>query len=478
MARTETSALQPAPSRAEHRAPHPGRFPGDPVDAVDPGTTRVSGLWPLAFFVVLAYAVSWGWVFPLAAAGDIVEKGDGWPTHLPALVGPALAALVVTAAYRGRLGVRELLARTVRLRMPMRWWAATLSPLAFLGVALAVASLAGRAPSASDFGLASGLPAIGVAAVALISIVLALGEETGWRGFALPLLQRRFSPLAAALLVTPIWAVWHLPFFFTVATYRGFPPAGYVGFVFGIACGSIVLAWLYNGTGGSILACAIWHGVYNLASGTAAGTGIVAGVTSSFVYVQAMLLVALELRARKRGTASILGPRPAALDERFIPGRAERDARARLRKTRRTLRAGADARRFLRADASGSRGKRRSKMTATREDLAASGLTVLVVLTYFATRNGWGVWLVGGSHRWAAGAILVLGMATCTLGSMTSGVQTTILGVLGIIALGLSVLALVTGSLTPLSWLVVDIVALWSGTFHHVWHSPRRPTLA
>ena len=118
-------------------------------------------------------------------------------------------------------------------------------------------------------------------------------------------------------------------------------------------------------------------------------------------------------------------------------------------------------------------------MAATRKDLAAAGLTVLVVLTYFATRNGWSVWLVGGSHRWAAGSILALGMATCSLGSMTSGVQTSILGVLGIIALGLSVLALVTGSLTPLSWLVVDIVALWAGsTFRHVWHPPRKPTLA
>jgi membrane protease YdiL (CAAX protease family) len=61
-----------------------------------------------------------------------------------------------------------------------------------------------------------------------------------------------------------MWVVWHLPYLFTVGTYRGFPPAGYAGFAFGIACGSIVLTWLYNGTGGSILACAVWHGAYNL----------------------------------------------------------------------------------------------------------------------------------------------------------------------------------------------------------------------
>jgi hypothetical protein len=132
-------------------------------------------------------------------------------------------------------------------------------------------------------------------------------------GFALPLLQRRYGALTAALLITPIWAIWHLPYFFAATTYRNFPKAGYVGFVFGLACGSIVLTWLYNGTGGSILACAVWHGLYNLATGTAAATGTIQGVTSAFVYIQALLLVGLELRARRRGEPSILGPRPGAV---------------------------------------------------------------------------------------------------------------------------------------------------------------------
>lgn len=160
---------------------------------------------------------------------------------------------------------------------------------------------------------------MGFVAVWLIVILLTFGEETGWRGFALPLLQRRYGALAAALLMTPIWALWHLPFFFTVATYRNFPLPGYVGFVFGLACGSIVLTWLYNGTGGSVLACAIWHGLYNLATGTAAATGTIQAVTSAFVYTQALVLVGLELRARRRGKASILGPRRLAPPPQTTP---------------------------------------------------------------------------------------------------------------------------------------------------------------
>ena len=263
----------------------------------------------LLLFVGLAYAISWGWTFPFVIAGNVVERGVGWPTNLPAGLGPLLAAFAVTAVVWGRKAVRDLLVRMARWRLPWRWWAATLSPLGFLAVALAVAAAIGKLPSGSDFGRYSGLSATGIVPVAAIVIVSTFGEETGWRGFALPLLQRRYGAFAAALLITPIWAVWHLPFFFNVAGYRGFAPVGYVGFVLGLACGSIVLTWLYNGTGGSILACAVWHGLYNLDTGTAASTSVIQAITTTFVYILAFVLVGLELRARRRGEASVLGPR-------------------------------------------------------------------------------------------------------------------------------------------------------------------------
>jgi hypothetical protein len=89
------------------------------TSTLDPktGATR---FWTLASFVALAYAVSWGWAFPFVAAGDVIEKGVGWPTNFPALLGPALAAFVVTAVVWGRAGVRDLLARMGRWHMPLR----------------------------------------------------------------------------------------------------------------------------------------------------------------------------------------------------------------------------------------------------------------------------------------------------------------------------------------------------------------------
>ena len=70
-----------------------------------------------------------------------------------------------------------------------------------------------------------------------------------------------------------------------------------------------MLTWLYNGTGGSILACAMWHDPYNLETGTAAATTTIQAVTTVFVYVLSFLLLGLELRARRRTEPSILGPR-------------------------------------------------------------------------------------------------------------------------------------------------------------------------
>jgi hypothetical protein len=101
-------------------------------------------------------------------------------------------------------------------------------------------------------------------------------------------------------------------------------------------------------------------------------------------------------------------------------------------------------------------------MTLTRKDLEATALTALAVLAFFATHQGWNVWLIGGSHRWAAGAIALLGAFTCGLGSPGKDASTRVLATLGVAAGVLAVLALVTGSLTPLSLLTLDIVVLWA----------------
>ena len=267
----------------------------------------------IAFFVI-AYLFSWAWVIPLAVTGHTVLQGRGWPSHFPSLAGPMVAAFIVTAWTTGRYGVRDLVRRMGRWQIGWRWWIAALSPLAFLGLSLvAIAATGGTLPKAGDFAWFSGLPSgLGLVGVALLILVInGFGEETGWRGYALPELQKRFSPLTSTLILAGFWAGWHIPQFFVLRSYKGFSAATGVGFAFGLVCGAVVATWLYNHTGGSILAVVVWHGFYNVVSGTKAatgGSGRIAAMVSTMIIVQALLLIGLELRAGRHGHHSILGP--------------------------------------------------------------------------------------------------------------------------------------------------------------------------
>jgi hypothetical protein len=119
-------------------------------------------------------------------------------------------------------------------------------------------------------------------------------------------------------------------------------------------------------------------------------------------------------------------------------------------------------------------------MSLTRKDVAATVLTALAVLVYIAAHESWNVWLIGSSHRWAAGAMLLLGMVTCSLGQagkdMATHPTTRLLALVGTLALVFAVWAIATGSLTALSLLAVAIVVLWAGsTVRHAWHPTHRP---
>jgi membrane protease YdiL (CAAX protease family) len=264
---------------------------------------------------VTAYLLSWAWLIPAALTGGVIVPGEGWPTHFPALLGPAAAALILTAWRDGRAGLVDLGRRMVRVRIPARWWLFAVSPLLLVPLVVTVSAVLGRgAPAIGDFAVISGLPSglgvLGVAAVVLF--VNGFGEETGWRGYTQHTLQRTHGPLVATLVVALLWAGWHAPMFFTVASFRDLGVGTTVGWFLGLFCGALVLTWLYNRTGGSIALVAVWHATYNLVSGTDAATGLLAAVATTLVIALAMLLLALEVRALRRGSATVLGPAVAA----------------------------------------------------------------------------------------------------------------------------------------------------------------------
>lgn len=263
----------------------------------------------LIWFVGLVYALAWAWSLPLAITGETVEQGQGWPTHVPSLVAPLLAAFVVVGFTEGRAGPTDLARRMGRWRFSSVWWLVVVSPVMVLGLTLAGMAVTGQdLPSLSDFARFGGLPVYGVLQTFLLVFVLnGLGEETGWRGYLQDRLQRRFTPLSSTLIVAAIWAVWHTPFFFILSTYSGFTAMTLVMFPPGLASGAVVLTWLYNRTGRSILAVALWHTLYNMAVATAGATDLIQGVVTAAVMVAAVILVTADVAARRRSTRSVLG---------------------------------------------------------------------------------------------------------------------------------------------------------------------------
>ena len=112
--------------------------------------------------------------------------------------------------------------------------------------------------------LSLGMTLLGVLSMLAFSIVpgSALGEEIGWRGYALPRLQSRMSALGASLIIGPIWALWHLPLWLTGTPGR--TPTLYAAFVISVIALSVILTWVYNSTGGSLLMVVLLHATYNL----------------------------------------------------------------------------------------------------------------------------------------------------------------------------------------------------------------------
>jgi membrane protease YdiL (CAAX protease family) len=264
---------------------------------------------PLLSFFLLAYGLSWAYWIPLAIAGVRTAPGST-ATHEPGLLGPALAAFIVTGLTQGRGGVAALARRLVLVSRPTRRFLAySLSPLIFLVLAIGVSiGLGVPLPPWSSFAVYSGLPPLGLPVILLLVLLFnGFGEETGWRGFALEPLQRRFGPLVGTLILAALWAGWHTPAFFVVETYRTMTvPTIVGGFGLGICAGAVVLSRIAARTNGSVLAAALWHGFYNMTSATAASRGVIAAVTTACVMVWATGLVVQEVRRREHRSSLLM----------------------------------------------------------------------------------------------------------------------------------------------------------------------------
>lgn len=225
----------------------------------------------LGWFFGLSFGLTWGIAAALLLARDRVEAAVGPfsttnPLYVLAVYAPSLTGVVLTAVRSGRPGLRELGCRLLRRGVRGRWFALVLLgwPLADLvarllqwgltGEPLQPLLLDGTPPTTlSDWYLAPAL-----LEATLLLDAGPLGEELGWRGYALPrLLPGRSGRLGAAVLLGLVWGLWHLPAFWISGTHQHDDGAGIFWLVLGTVASSVIMTWLYLRTGGSILVAGI-----------------------------------------------------------------------------------------------------------------------------------------------------------------------------------------------------------------------------
>lgn len=190
---------------------------------------------------------------------------------------PAVAATVVTRHQAGWGGVRSLYRRLGRWRFGRWWWAAlALQPVVLVATAAAYNFFV----DGDGLGVEAAVRPGSVVVSLIFLIVAASGEEVGWRGLALPVMQQRYGASRASLLLGLVVATWHVPYWVLQGVVEDYGWAYIViDYVFVVAL-TFQLTWLFNHAGGSVLAAVAFHVSFNLVNVTLIQ---VTGVVGAFV---------------------------------------------------------------------------------------------------------------------------------------------------------------------------------------------------
>ncbi|HEU0291139.1 MAG TPA: type II CAAX endopeptidase family protein [Anaerolineales bacterium] len=229
---------------------------------------------PLTAYFALAYALTWVLIVPIVLS----QMGLGI-INLPEPLlfvflllstysGPLPAALIMTTLIDGREGRRQLVRRMLQWRLGLGWYLFLLVayPLIFL---IGLTFYTGAAPWVALF---QNLPLLVTyyLPVAVIGIIFpSLGEEPGWRGFALPRLQQQYGPLMGTLILGVLHGIWHLPaYFIPGAILEGpFDVMAFAANTGLLIAMTVIWTWFFNRTGQSVFFAMFVHGVSNATSG-------------------------------------------------------------------------------------------------------------------------------------------------------------------------------------------------------------------
>jgi membrane protease YdiL (CAAX protease family) len=226
--------------------------------------------YPLASFFVLAFLITWTFqltAIVLASRYGMMLNNEANLLHFMDLLslrlsleqalayavftlgaGPLISAILVTRIVDGKAGLRVLWEQSTNWRIGVKWYLIAFA----LPVVLALVSLGiGLLSSNGQLTYTPKLPLVYFVPFFLYMLIFTgIAEEPGWRGFALPRLQRRFSAEKASWILGPLWGLWHFPFIIYYNAGQGIALLifSFIGLTIGIVGWTIVNAWLYNNT--------------------------------------------------------------------------------------------------------------------------------------------------------------------------------------------------------------------------------------
>ena len=206
-------------------------------------------------FLVLTFILTWGLAALLFVFYDQIvaifgEINTSNPLYILAVYSPGIAGILLVLYHYGIKGLGSFLRRLTLWRAPKLWWLflVLIVPVFFYVGAAIKGTVSNPFPFTPWYQV---LPVLGMA------LFLGPIEEFGWRGLALPLLQRKFNPFWAGLILGLIWAAWHVPAFMMGGTpQRNW---SFLPFFAGVVALSIILTPLFNASKGSLLISALYH---------------------------------------------------------------------------------------------------------------------------------------------------------------------------------------------------------------------------
>ena len=213
---------------------------------------------PLLSFFTLAILISW-----LIAAPSLLFGMPFKPFQTAGAYGPLLAAVIVSAAMGGD-ELKALLSRMTNFRFGLAWY--LLAVFGHVILYLLMAGLSGAPlmqPLSEKWTL---IFTLYLPALFTSYLVNPIGEETGWTGFALPHLQKRYSPWLSAVILGVVWANRHLPGFFVPSEMGAFNPVNFIFFVLTSIFVRVVWTWVTNHARGSGIVGILLHASSNAVS--------------------------------------------------------------------------------------------------------------------------------------------------------------------------------------------------------------------